>query len=926
MLASVYLEQGMRNARRPFGTPLRIIGWWLTGVLFFLLTVAGTAQDRRVLRQSQQEIEMPADIRIQAAAHIGDTTLMVWGFTAATTDSVVPALYMVARRGGAGGDSSVLTSSDARPSDHVVVLPFVDRFLVLWSDLRTDAPGIYCAVISSMGRILVQPEKIGPGMLSRDSIRDAAIIGYPGRTAILVWNTIGQTSSGAYCLKIDGSGTPMGLAMRLEGKFMQAATLGTNDARILVLLDSSARIMDPSGELDPQKITAPIWRAPFFIRQDGVLVMLDQDRLLLYRGIFETVPFRSTPVQIPVSMVVGSATIAPLDDQGVAVDYLTLRTEYSNREIVTLVRLEIDSAGSPRTTSKGMDSLSIYPLITYDTFVAVTPLKAYLAVACNGREVSVLILKVDEAYFRGNGTYYTATYMVKHDAGVDSLDLRADVRDEPLNQCGIFARSTLWPVRTSWVGKSGIALINGKDTLSETIITADGKRTLPERQPCLSLHGDTILVAWKFDQPSLSFRLGHWDGREKSCAVIDSLTPDSLGVPSGHPEFYDTRLQSFQYDTYLVGQGNQIAVIDRQGRTDVISLNMGAAHEEYFSTRFRVFQALPSGWKMVKSLYHESYDHWLTFTFSQWQAGAEPDGNTLGVITSGFVGGFDAFGNRVWQFDTLPSLALEMSAFLPIDDQSFYIATDSALFQIDSKYVTKRASFSVPSKTAKFQRLEGGRILRVLPLDSARRRLLFEIYGATGYKIVQRDLIFDDPVSTFSITEGDWRMIAVVVSGAGGIHATLFSSTLDILAHQVAISATRDSTGQVAAIASGDSLLVTWEDFREGQPALYSAALQHFPQFSGITRNSAENDQAALALSISPNPARDRIHLSIDGGDDIEEISLWDSFGREVLRRTLTGFVSEMSFDSRSLPTGLYRIVVRSSHHGIHSATALVVR
>src|SRR5688500_13472677 len=89
--------------------------------------------------------ELPEEIRIQSAASIGGTTLALWGATRAEgADSAISTLvFRMVRDSVAIGAPRQAHSDEARPSRFCSVVPFDDRFFLLWNDRRADAPGVY---------------------------------------------------------------------------------------------------------------------------------------------------------------------------------------------------------------------------------------------------------------------------------------------------------------------------------------------------------------------------------------------------------------------------------------------------------------------------------------------------------------------------------------------------------------------------------------------------------------------------------------------------------------------------------------------------------------------------------------------------------------------------------------------------------------
>lgn len=182
---------------------------------------------------------------IQGAARIDSTVLVVWGSTVLEGDSAVPVLVMQRVRSGLTLDQPrVLSAPSARPGDWVQVVPVAGRFLVVWNDRRSNAPGIYTRTVDVDGSVGAERHTRTPSLSTIDSLGwDVRMLPQlPGR-ALVLWE-----------------GAPL-------------------------VVDVVSGLVD---ELDT--VVADRFASPFHLSDDGELALYTQDTFRVYTSFRDSLP------------------------------------------------------------------------------------------------------------------------------------------------------------------------------------------------------------------------------------------------------------------------------------------------------------------------------------------------------------------------------------------------------------------------------------------------------------------------------------------------------------------------------------------------------------------------------------------------------------------------------------------------------------
>jgi hypothetical protein len=152
------------------------------------------------------------DAAIESAARIGDYALVVWGSVLADTtpEGTRNILRMQRFRGtGIAGEQTTVTGRDAMPYGSVRVVALRDRFVLLWNDRRSAAPGIYMQQVDSGGRLLGSEARFSARQVATTSRRGIMAGGSSADGYMIIWEE-SVAPHAAFARRIDPAGNPEG--------------------------------------------------------------------------------------------------------------------------------------------------------------------------------------------------------------------------------------------------------------------------------------------------------------------------------------------------------------------------------------------------------------------------------------------------------------------------------------------------------------------------------------------------------------------------------------------------------------------------------------------------------------------------------------------------------------------------------------------
>ncbi|MGE3800928.1 MAG: hypothetical protein AB7H80_07905, partial [Candidatus Kapaibacterium sp.] len=170
----------------------------------FCIGGAYSQQQRDVrITEDIRELNLREDIRIQAAAELNGTRLVVWGTTVSGTANTLRNALVF----DAGSGQQILHSKEAEPYGQVAIALLGDRFLLLWNDRRAGGEGIYGRTILEDGSFGGEEYLFSGGGRLVDRVYWQTHSG--GGTVL--WNDDRDDSVSVYLRRVDKLGKVVGL-------------------------------------------------------------------------------------------------------------------------------------------------------------------------------------------------------------------------------------------------------------------------------------------------------------------------------------------------------------------------------------------------------------------------------------------------------------------------------------------------------------------------------------------------------------------------------------------------------------------------------------------------------------------------------------------------------------------------------------------
>jgi hypothetical protein len=155
----------------------------------------------------------------------------------------------------------------------------------------------------------------------------------------------------------------------------------------------------------------------------------------------------------------------------------------------------------------------------------------------------------------------------------------------------------------------------------------------------------------------------------------------------------------------------------------------------------------------------------------------------------------------------------------------------------------------------------------------------------------------------------------VLYSSSSGIHATVLSSSLEVLRQHRQISAGSDSTRNPSAVFSNDLLTVAWEDYRSGVADIYGkklapGAILSTEAVAGVDENEE--------MKVSPNPVQEELRIELPTNRGVVLLELYDQMGRRVITKAAENAAATYAMDVSAIPGGVYMLVARAGEKVRH--------
>jgi hypothetical protein len=851
--------------------------------------------------------ELPEEIRIQAAGSIGTTTLALWGANRREgRDSAISTLvFQMLRDSTALGSPVQAHSDEARPSRFCTVVPFEDRFLLLWNDRRTTAPGIYARWVDPAGGAMGNEYLIDTGaIVDPEGLR----IFRTGSGVNMIRPGQRDSTHGLYLkrLSLDGAIIESGEWIG-SGKLTDIIRMGELEDLTGIRADTIIRLLRADGSLDGRELPASRFAEAYHLAADSSMTIVKDTVLMVYRNLFDPMPERT--LAVPALQGIPSRTVALTRDTsgGLAVTYSFIEKMGPGQSLAFIVKRFVvgDSAGTPVR----LDSIFFmnYSLV-HDSRTEI-----------NGTTVSRGC---------GNGIHVRNdfTFLTLDRSGY-AFSIAPEWWSYSIDNNGEYARDAQATRPASCYSiddntEIELALrIRSKDTSTVRLFRTPGSSTVrasvaryranvAQGTPNVFRRGDGLAMTWRQAIAATPTVMVEWSPLLDSMKVI--ATSSATG---GHFPMLNTT-----------------AMISSEGYR--------------YSDQSGVIYFTRSAVQLADTQWYEWGKHDYLSAAATIRSTEDPNrGESIAIIDFP-VYYFPRFQRVLW-IDGSGRTRRSASTSILYD---IYLAYDSTAFIVGSRTGGEYSILRDTSRTAAFtlppgnysqsglQRLYGPHIISMMPGDSSWDATLqmFSLTGRSeainrkgGSRTCRTPVIRQSPIDS---------SIHIIWASDAGIMLSRFDRNLNIDFLDSVISSGPGKTNP-AAIFRHDTLFVVWQDARNGASDIYATAwvarllparppvaepqppppTPHdtlaTPQPSPLPEPIRVPVPRTTITAVTPNPANNIATFFVElvePGDAVAEIR--DMTGQVLIRR-------EKSFDMDSgrwdididdLTNGMYVLVVRA--------------
>lgn len=839
---------------------------------------------------------MPADAAIQGGGSIEGTTLAVWGTGARASDGVmVPALHLqIVRNGSPVGAPRILHSSKARPNRFVTVVPAASAFVVVWNDRRHNDPGIYARRFDRDGNALGDETRIGEGAILPNGPLSFRALGVPARGQTLVWSDDRKSAPGIYAITLDADGL-FTSSERYLGATFRSIDRETPDPILVLQVDKRGYVIHDDGRIDTRIIPTANLTSPFAIDTDFSLAAFAKDSIRFFRSSDDARPFATVPTpwwaEYPTLFVkVSDGLYRIVSVRRDMIDYrytFTMRHGLVDTLGVRAVKEEAPATFSPTTAPRNGYSyldLSAWEITRY----------------C-GNALTAEI-KIINRY--GSPSVGDRIQTQIYNFGLNSAGELVGKGDAIDREC---MRSDIIPMRRMRADSLSVVELL-PDSVKLTSEVSSGISYEDQLQPTISWSDEGPVATWWNRAPAMTLV-------EMSLITGQISIIDNTKALIHRPSFPPARFAA----------------------TRLIVSNLSDPNAFPNDTRYHSYRTSGQGW-----IHRHAQIEFRQMGLEYYERGAGYDPNTelLTVVwdRAGWrhengVSTLEPKATRIFTIDTASALLFNDTAthplqlsgrsIIPLRDRKLFVADDTSAVLIDGADSVGRVSFAGGGPELFYRRMLEDRFLRVYYGNVERTEIVIEQYDLDARLLRQRRLQFAAPRRDPFIAQSRSDGSIVLLTAADGVRATALDATLDLLAHDVVISATRGRVEHPAADIRGDSIFLVWEDYRSNVVDIYGRTVA----IAALSRSTVDMSDGPSALfSLSPNPASRSVTIEVAGMDTLPaRLEIFDMAGGEIRRET---FGPSSSGKIEIMLDGLYQGVymVRMTVGARTSARKLVVR
>ena len=851
-----------------------------------------------LLSEPIPEQQLTSDIRIEAAAELGTTRLVVWGtFVEGSNGRGANALVF-----DAGNGQQILHSPDAVPYGNVAIAVLADRFLVLWNDRRPNNPGIYGRTImpdGSFGR----PEFLFDPM---GYLRGVIYWQNHGSGSTLLWNDTRNNTIDVYLQRIDKEGSPRGNTESLgQGAIVEMYGQMWPDGRLILQRQNAPPItIGANGE--PEKREVPVGRLNkrYDLGIDGSLVTLDSNWFSYYEDMYAPEPLweRRLERNHEKDIYYNAATIRRRGDTFV-VTWPTFYTDYPLRTIETESSFFTSAHDSVLTRWD-----SVFYWISNGGSFGVS--RAEYTEECQGLSRIKLYATYHQLYNPDPAEVHPL-YWVDSSGNILHREKAtpnwiSEVCDQPshdvvvsrLNSDGVSRVRVTW---SNGVHSSHTAQIGGKNYDVNS-------------PPVMTLSNGSVTVGW--------YQLGN----SRLGEVTFKNFPDKI---ERYSSVIPTEMKHEANEHWPIegfGRGGLLSRVSYfEGLSGVNNNNdkIPGNRHKYFYVGLNLHLLQGEGWNRVK-LYEETVSVSLNSIghVRVYRHGYDPD-------TDVYAFAYDRYsmpGRRYWysivaahgdmsiQQEIVPPW--EISHVIPINRNSVLLINSDNHGRIVNTDGMSLYDIVWPSsplfKPVRYWKLHGSSILRESRQEGTnlRRLDLLSIEGKQLDSVVLRNI--PDSTDLFVTQNPNDKSIVLLYGSPEGVLLTHLTKNLLILAdqnrlqHNVRINSEEEVAFAPVGVVRNDSLLFAWLD---EQQQVYANKLA----LTKASQGGGEDSRIILSTLVYPNPVSNTtVMLSLPLVLDNLIVECIDPVGRAIPIPILEHLDDALLLDISELGNHSYFVRVRS--------------
>lgn len=880
---------------------------------------------------------LPSEAEMQDAARSGATTFVAWGTSYRGTDNKVKVgiVAQILQNGEPQGNPQFITTEAAQPTLPVHVIPHEQGFYILWNDKR-NGEAIYGRSVDLNGvPNSAEEQRLGTAFMR--SITSYGVRDDGSMLLVVRPDNSFSKSRTLWLLRFDGTF----VAEPYTFSEIIAAHYPLDDGRdILRLEDGSLYDIGVDGSVGQVPISEQLREAlksgASQLQKNGTLVTLQDSTVRYYSDLYSETP--SIEFTWPeYHLAVGNKSTVRRDSDGnfrlnyvVHHGFMPMDPDIVGQWTVadTLVELTISDQGEQlQRTSTVMrsDTVSYDFLHNNNNAAYLSFERAEIQSGCAGSQLAVVwkwrftsksstVTRLDTIVVNVIGDQVNSAKGMVH---LDCI--------EPKHQVARVKTDTASIVQTAWDG----------DTVTLHYPVAQQEQ-VQQHMPAILRRGGELYLANGLYRTAL-YTLSRVQAFEAGEIVeIGELSPSGLSSAGRGMKL----LQSNEWYNRDFIRGNNIAFLSNSlARRDFWEVYSNNDAPSFYTHGYESYFPSVSGWKKSDNgfNFHATYEwnpNGSQPALNGWDVNADH-----GVLMIQYqnrqngtraIGSFDTSGTLLWAHHFKTSK--EYTDLIVKNDTAYLAVRGDTIDFFNKAHFEGNAGLPPLSSTqpASHISLHGDKFLRYSQPDSVSFKL--ETFTFAGKPYQSTILSVPDTASEFFVVQSDHDSILAVLWAADGVRCTFLAPNLEVVEHNLPVSAARSGASSPSAVFRNDTLFAVWTDVRNESRDIYGATLAS-PDISHISsvenqvesweQGGSRNRTKALfstnggrvTLNPTPNPAREetrvRFHLAQSWPVVVE---VYNSLGEAVHQEALGvqgAGDHEVRLSVGGYAIGLYTVVLR---------------